>query len=121
MRTQAAVHIQVTGYCAFKCLLNIKRNFHQNIFTVSDEVEDESAALIKFKTQFTNRYCNRKPGPDFTTIKFDFVFNQAFGGPISSRKPLGLKLFIFFILILLTKRLTVIYFIGISFTIFFLS
>ena len=60
------------------------------------EVRDESAALIQFNEEFIMRYCREDSGPHFTTMTFDKVVQEAFCGPIITRKPLGIKNTFFF-------------------------
>ena len=69
---------------------------HKKRFSVPEEVHDESAALIQFNTEFIMRYCQDETGPDFSTMTFDKVVQEAFCGPIPNRKPLGIKNIFFF-------------------------
>ena len=71
---------------------------HQKLVSVPKEVQDESAALIQFNTEFIMRYCLDNTGPDFSTLTFDEVLKEAFCGPVPTRKPLGIKLFFMFII-----------------------
>ena len=59
------------------------------------EVEDESAALNQFKTEFNKRYCREKPGPSFSTSAFGEVLQEAFGGSAETRKALGKRYFLY--------------------------
>ena len=60
-----------------------------NIFfiPVPDRVEDVTAALTQFKTEFSERYCQEKAGPIFSTTTFSDVMDEAINGP--NLKPLG--------------------------------
>ena len=53
-----------------------------------DNVEDVTAALNQFKTEFFERYCQEKVGPNFSTKDFSEVMDEATQGP--NLKPLGI-------------------------------
>jgi len=57
-----------------------------------EAVVDDRAALNQFKTEFTKRYCQQQPGPDFSTKLFGEAFNDAFCGSPLSRKGFAIYL-----------------------------
>ena len=54
-----------------------------------NKVDDDSAALIQFKTVFTKRYFQGENGPNFSTKVFGETVKEAFCGSAQTRKALG--------------------------------